>query len=92
MDLTTRRLAAAAVLPFALLGACNTRARGLEDAPIDQRHIDHTPAQVLDFPNRFGNVTMKCDHHGHRVYATTQHAVTVVVDSSCPSDWSETGK
>lgn len=92
MKITLRKLVVGSALPLVLLAGCNKRARGLEDAPIDHQHIDHSAAEVLDFPNQFGNVTMKCDHHGHRVYSTTQHAVAVVADDACPADWNETGK
>ena len=90
--LTQRRLLVTSVLPLMFLAGCSKRARGLEDAPIDQRHIDHSPAEVLDFPNQFGNITMKCDHHGHRVYSTTQKAVAVIADNGCPTDWDQAGR
>jgi hypothetical protein len=87
-----KRILGITLLSLTLLTSCSKRARGLEDSPIDQLHIDHGAAQVIDMPNGFGNIAVKCDHHGHRVYATTQHAVTVVADLDCPSDWNTPGR
>lgn len=57
--------------------------RGRGDAPIGP--FDDTPAEVVNFPDKYANVAMKCDGHGHRIYSTTREAaVTVIDDPSCP--------
>ena len=57
--------------------------RGRGDAPIGP--FDDSPAEVLNFPDKFANVAHKCDGHGHRVYSSTREAPPVVIDDpSCP--------
>ncbi len=67
------------------MGACSSfdNARGRGDAPIGP--YDDSPAEVVNFPDKFANVAHKCDGHGHRIYSTTrQAAVTVIDDPTCP--------
>jgi len=52
--------------------------------------IDRTPAEVLAMPDHYNNVASKCDHHGHRVYVTSNKSgvpsnIVVVADETCPS-------
>jgi type IV pilus biogenesis protein CpaD/CtpE len=83
-----KRWIAAAAVTVALLAGCAQKDHGTQDAPVDQNHTDNTPAQIINFPDKFENVAVKCDHHGHRIYSTTRNAEPVVVaDPSCPSDW-----
>jgi hypothetical protein len=60
-------------------------ARGRGDAPVGRS--DDTPAEVINFPDRFGNVATKCDGHGHRLYVMTHGKtdppVTVIEDATC---------
>lgn len=71
-----------AVLAMAGCSSYNDQ-RGRGDAPIGP--FDDSPAEVINFPDRFANVASKCDGHGHRVYSTTREAaVTVIDDPSCP--------
>jgi hypothetical protein len=62
------------------------QARGRGDAPVG--HRDSTPAEVINMPDEFGNVAVKCDGHGHRIYVVTHNKtdapVTVIDDPSCP--------
>lgn len=48
---------------------------------------DKGSADILNFPDHFRNVAMKCDGHGHRVYSTDYNgggaAVAVINDPSC---------
>ena len=42
-------------------------------------------------PDHYNNVASKCDHHGHRVYVTSNKGsvpsnVVVMNDESCPND------
>ena len=79
------RFIAPAVLSVALLAGCSgfNDERGRGDAPIGP--FDDSPAEVVNFPDKFANVAHKCDGHGHRVYSTTrQAAVTVIDDPTCP--------
>jgi hypothetical protein len=61
----------------------NPRGRG--DAPVGP--IDDTPAEVINFPDKFSNVATKCDGHGHRLYVTTQNEngkqLSVIADPTC---------
>jgi hypothetical protein len=71
---------------------CAQKSNGTQDAPVNQQLTDNTPAEIINFPDKFANVAVKCDHHGHRIYSTTRQAQPVVVaDSSCPSDWPSGG-
>jgi hypothetical protein len=70
------------------LAGCNrfNETRGRGDAPVG--HRDDTPAEIINMPDEFGNVAVKCDGHGHRVYVVTHNKtdapVTVIDDPSCP--------
>jgi hypothetical protein len=80
--------AGAALLIAIPVAGCSgyNNARGKGDAPVGTS--DDSPAQILNMPDGFGNVAMKCDGHGHRVFvpthAKTDPPVTVVDDASCP--------
>lgn len=85
----TRTVAAtAAALAALALAGCSSYndARGKGDAPVGP--TDDSPAQIINFPDGFGNVAIKCDGHGHRLYVATHvktdPSVTVVEDSTCP--------
>ncbi len=72
-------IAAAGAIAF-LAGCADTSPTG--DGPTGV--VDDSPAEVINFPNKFANVAHKCDGHGHRVYSTTRIAPPVVVDDpSC---------
>lgn len=80
-----KRFIAPALLSVALFGGCSgfDDERGRGDAPIGP--YDDSPAEVVNFPDKFANVAHKCDGHGHRIYSTTrQAAVTVIEDATCP--------
>lgn len=56
--------------------------RGKGDAPVTNQ--DDSPAQVINFPDGFANVAVKCDGNGFRIYSTTRVAPPVVVpDRTC---------
>ncbi|MEO6121229.1 MAG: hypothetical protein ABIW46_06260 [Acidimicrobiales bacterium] len=65
-----------AALAIAGAGCADTGPTG--DGPTGQ--VDDSPAEVINFPNKFANVAHKCDGYGHRVYSTTRPAPPVVVD------------
>lgn len=85
-----RKLAipAAALLLFAVVaGGCSakTKERG-QDSPVGQRN--DAPADVINYPDGFGNVAHKCDGKGHRVYVLYHGdggygSVTVIPDETC---------
>jgi hypothetical protein len=65
------------------LAACSRDEKGLGDAPVGKRH--EAPREVIVMPDKFANVAMACDGHGHRIFATTRDAVVWVMDDpSCP--------
>jgi hypothetical protein len=56
-----------------------------EDAPEGQR--DRGPADIINFPDGFGNVAHKCDGRGHRIYSAGASdagtAIAVLPDETC---------
>lgn len=51
--------------------------------------VDRSPPEVIAMPEDFGNLSLKCDGHGHRVYVTSNPGksaanVFVIEDSTCP--------
>lgn len=80
-----RKSAVVVVVAGALaLGACSQDYKGLGDAGIAKRL--EAKRDVIVMPDKFANIAMACDGHGHRVYATTRAnaTVTVISDPSCP--------
>jgi hypothetical protein len=88
----TKRLAIFTVAFFALFGAsCGAvddyrDDRGRGDAPV--ANYDDSGAVVLNFPDRFSNVAVKC-HGPNGVYVTTQNEAgkemrVVANDPNCP--------
>ncbi len=81
-------LAAATVFLTGCAGWNNAQGRG--DAPVGK--IDSGTAEIMNYPDTYGNVAHKCDGHGHRVYTnthgtngeTTSSFIVVVTDPSCP--------
>lgn len=72
------------------LGGCSVKnqidtSRGRGDAPVG--NVDNTPKDVIQFPDRFSNVSEACDGHGHRVFVTTKsdnsRMMQVIADPSC---------
>lgn len=58
-----------------------------KDADIGGR--DNVPANVLNMPRGWSTIAMKCDGHGHRVYASDHgdsfsSSIAVIEDPSCP--------
>jgi hypothetical protein len=86
-----RKIAAAAACVVLLgLGGCgvnDTRneRRGRGDAPVGK--VDDSPKEIIQFPDRFSNVSHACDGHGHRVFVTTQtdsgRQLEIIDDKSC---------
>jgi hypothetical protein len=69
-----------AIVVITALTACG------QDAQVGQR--DRGTADVLNMPQGWSNVAMKCDGHGHRVFATDHgdsysSSLAVVADTSC---------
>jgi hypothetical protein len=77
-------LAVAVMLGMAGCGGYDD-ARGRGDAPVGNR--DDAPADVINFPDTFGNVATKCDRYGHRLFVVTHvktdPTVVVIVDPTC---------
>lgn len=69
-----------AITSLGCSGYNNERGRG--DAPVGER--DDTPAQVINFPDLFMNVAMKC-LGGNGIYTHTREGAPVVVanDPEC---------
>jgi len=84
-----KRLIMPAVLVVFLAAGCgytNSRneSRGRGDAPVGK--VDDSPKDIIQFPDRFGNVAHACDGHGHRIFVTTNDPnkhLQVIDDPSC---------
>ena len=64
--------------------ACSRDDKGLGDAPVGSKH--EAPREIIVMPDRFQNIAIACDGHGHRIYATTREAAPVVIeDPTCPT-------
>lgn len=86
--LTTLACALAALCLALLLSSCSTdkKSNGVGDAPVERRNVDNSaPLHILDFPDQFENVAMKC-LGSNGVYASTRDAAPVIVvnDVNCP--------
>lgn len=83
-------VAPVAALAVIVAGGCAQKAKGTQDSPVDQVFTDNKPAQIINFPNHFMNVAVKCDHHGNLVYANTREGSTPIIVPApkvCPADW-----
>lgn len=74
------------IIATILAGAALVFAAGCgEDAPEGNR--DTGPADILNYPDGFGNVAHKCDGHGNRVYSAGASdagtAIAVIPDETC---------
>lgn len=52
--------------------------RGLGDAPVMNRKGDDKAAVVINFPDTFANIAIKC-YKGNGLYVTTRNAAPLVV-------------
>lgn len=52
--------------------------RGKGDAPVQNRKGDDKAAVVINFPDGFANIAVKC-HKGNGLYVTTREAAPIVV-------------
>lgn len=81
---------AALAITGALLVGCGAPERqNAHQSPSGE--IDRSPAQILAMPDHYNNVATKCDHHGHRVFVTSNKSsapsnLVVVTDETCPND------
>jgi hypothetical protein len=76
----------------ASLTACSgwNDSNGRGDAPVGE--VNHGTAEIMNFPDTYGNVAHKCDGHGHRVFTnthgtngeTTSSFIVVIDDPTCP--------
>ncbi len=82
--------AALAVLAIVATGCSVTdslkESRGRGDAAVQS--VDDKPKEVIQFPDRFGNVAHGCDGHGHRIFITTRVEgvgvqMEIIDDPSC---------
>lgn len=79
-----KRALAGAAGAIAIIGltASSCDDKGLGDANVGR--YDDSPAFVLNMPDTFMNVAIKCDPAGFRIYAHTREAAPVVLpDPSC---------
>jgi hypothetical protein len=78
---------AALLLAAALVAGCNqyNNDRGRGDAPVDRENTNDAPAYVINFPDKFHNVAVKCDPHGFRIFAHTRDGSPPVIlpDETC---------
>lgn len=85
-----RHVAWGLVATVVLVGGCAQKSNGTQDSPVDQKNTDNRPAQIINFPDGYFNVAVKCDHHGHLLYSNTRDGaqVAAIADSkTCPADW-----
>jgi hypothetical protein len=91
-----RLTALAFLLTSATLTGCSVNSDALDqkekkDAKrTPEENIDNSaPARVVNMPNGFSNITMKCDGGGNMIYATSRGTsgepsrITIVKDSRC---------
>lgn len=82
----TKRVAALAALSILTLAGCSeyNDQRGKGDAPVQNRAGDDAPAVVINMPDGFSNIAVKC-LNGNGLYVTTREAAPVIVkdDSNC---------
>lgn len=78
-----KRLLLVAALAVGLV-ACSEHndKRGRGDAPVGTR--DDSPARIINMPDQFANVAVKCDR-GNGLYVSTREAPPVVIvnDPNC---------
>lgn len=83
-----KKMLAAALLALTLASCSNWNDdRGLGDAPVQNRKGDDKAAVVVNFPDGFANVAIKC-YGGTAVVSTTREApVQLIPDSTlCNGD------
>lgn len=82
-----KKTLAALALTGALLTGCSeyNDDRGKGDAPVQDRNGDDKPAVVINFPDGFANVAIKC-YSGTAVVSTTREAPVQVVPDSVMCD------
>lgn len=74
---------------IALIFALSAESCGSSDNDVKVKTRDTTGATILNMPDQFPSVAVKCDGKGHRVYVTNRYdngaggAVTAVDDSTC---------
>ena len=84
-----RRIAAVVVCALALtscgINDARNEVRGRGDSPVGK--VNDDPKEIIQFPDRFSNVSHACDGHGHRVFVTTQtdsgRQLEIIEDDSC---------
>ena len=78
------------MLAAVLLAGCGAPERqNAHQSPSGQ--IDRSPAQILAMPDHYNNVATKCDHHGHRIFITSNKDAApsnliVIADETCAND------
>jgi hypothetical protein len=61
---------------------CSNDGEGRGDGPVGR--YDDSPAYIINMPDSFMNVAIKCDPAGYRIYTHTREAAPVVIaDESC---------
>jgi hypothetical protein len=84
-----KKIVAGSLIVLALSGCAAqdkfNEKRGRGDAGVGA--VDDTKKEVIQFPDRFSNVSHACDGHGHRVYVTTKsdssRFMAVIADETC---------
>lgn len=65
-----------------VLASCSDDAEGRGDADVGE--YDDTPAAVINMPDTFMNVAIKCDPAGFRIYSHTRQGPPIIMkDDSC---------
>jgi hypothetical protein len=65
----------ALLLCLLVIAACGN------DAKVESR--DTSGAVKYNMPDQFDTVAAKCDGHGHRIFESSGHGLTVIADQSC---------
>jgi hypothetical protein len=80
--------ASLAIVAGLLVGCGAPERQNAHQSPSGQ--VDRSPAEILAMPDHYNNVASKCDHHGHRVYVTSNKDAApsnmiIIADETCPS-------
>lgn len=76
-----RTIAAAVIGGVLLLGCGGADDEGTGDSPVNYKHLNDKPADVINFPDLFANVAWKCNGTD-AIYVTTRNAAPVVIRDS----------
>lgn len=81
-----RTMAAAALAACVALASCSQAKRGFRDAPIDQSKQDNQAPFIVNEPNLFANLALKCLGHDLLIVTTREAAPVVAPDADLCSE------